>query len=107
VTLPEVLTRGAPGEIRLTGHRIDLYMIVRLDNEGHAPQMPCEENPSLPLDLIHNVLSFYAENRAEVDTYVAEAKSRIEQFRANYQPGSGIRRVRELMDEQDRAGKRS
>ena len=62
MTLPDFLTQGPKGEIRLTGHRIDLYLIVLFYNEGHTSEMLHDEYPTLPLDLIHKVLAFYFEN---------------------------------------------
>jgi uncharacterized protein (DUF433 family) len=59
------------GEIRLTGHRIDLYLIVLFYNEGHTSEMLHDEYPTLPLSLSHKVLAFYFENKAEVDAYLA------------------------------------
>jgi uncharacterized protein (DUF433 family) len=99
MTLPDLLTRGPMGEIGLTGHRIDLYLIVLLSNEGYTSEMLHDEYPTLPLDLINEVLAFYLENKAKVDAYMAEVESTIEQFRANYQPGPGILRMRKLMEE--------
>jgi uncharacterized protein (DUF433 family) len=99
MNLPDFLTQGPMGEMRLTGHRIDLYLIVLLYNEGYTSEMLHNEYPTLPLDLIHKVLAFYSENRAEADAYVAEVESKIEQLRANYQPGLGILRMRKLMEE--------
>ena len=107
MTLPDFLTRGPMGEIRLTGHRIDLYLIVLFCNEGHTSEMLHDEYPTLPLDLIQKVLAFYFENQAEVDAYVAEVESKIEQFRANYQSGPGILRMRKLMEERARADGRT
>ena len=94
------------GEIRLTGHRIDLYLIVLLHNEGHTYEMLHDEYPTLPLDLIHKVLAFYVENKVEVDAYVAEVELKIEQHRANDQPGPGILRMRKLMKEPGPMGER-
>ncbi len=106
MTLPDFLTRGPMGEIRLTGHRIDLYLIVHLYNEGRTAGMLQSEYPTLPSDLIDRVLAFYLEHKAEVDAYVAEVELRIEQFRANYPPGPGIVRIRKLMEERARSGER-
>jgi uncharacterized protein (DUF433 family) len=103
MTLPDFLTRGPKGEIRLTGHRIDLYLIVLLHDEGHTSEMLHNEYPTLPLDLIDKVLAFYFENKAEMDAYVADVESKIEQHRANYQPGPGILRMRKLMEERAQA----
>ncbi len=50
------------------------------------------------------MLAFYFEKQVEVDVYVAEVESKIEQHRANYQPGLGILRMRKLMEERAQAG---
>jgi len=97
MNLPDFLTRGSMGEIRLTGHRIDLYLIALSENEGHTAEMMHDEYPTLPLALIHNVIAFTIENKAEVNAYVAEVEAKIVQLRANDQPGQGILRLRELM----------
>jgi len=97
MNLPDFLTRGPMGEIRLTGHRIDLYLILLSENEEHTAEMMHDKYPTLPLALIHKVIAFSIENKAEVDAYVAEVEAKIEQLRANYQPGPGILRIRELM----------
>ena len=107
MNVPEFLTRGPMGEIRLTGHRIDLYLIVLFYNEGHTAEMLHDEFPTLPLALIDRVLAFYLENKAEVDAYVAGVVTEIEERRVNYQPGPGILRIRKLMEERARTGERS
>lgn len=93
--LPEFLTLGTMGEIRVTGHRIDLYLLVQKYNEGCTAEMLHCEYPTLPLALIHRVIAFYLENRAEVDEYVAAVESRIDQQRTDYRPGPGILRIRD------------
>jgi len=103
--LPDFLTRGSMGEIRVTGHRIDLYLIALSYNEGRTAEMMHDEYPTLPLAVIQKVITFYTENKVEADAYVAEVEAKIAQLRANYQPGPGILRIRELMEEQARAGK--
>ena len=49
MNLPEFLTRGLKGEIRLAGHRIDLYHIVLVYKEGQTAEMVRHEYPTLPL----------------------------------------------------------
>jgi uncharacterized protein (DUF433 family) len=102
--LPDFLTRHAKGEIRLTGHRIDLFHFVYYYNEGYSAEMLLGQFPTLNLALIHKVIGFYLENKVEVDAYVAEIEAKIKQFRAGYQPGPGILRVRKLMEERARGG---
>src|SRR5437764_1295582 len=81
---PGFLTETEPGEIRLTGHRIGLFHVVHYYNEGYSPERLHEEFPSLPLDLIRNVVAFYEANRAEVDAYMARY---YEQSERNRQAG--------------------
>jgi len=99
MNLPEFLTRGLLGEIRVTGHRIDLYLLVHRYKEGYTAEMLHNEYPTLPLELIHDVISFYLEHKAEVDAYVAEVEAKVDDIRANYQPGPGILRLRQRAEE--------
>jgi uncharacterized protein (DUF433 family) len=82
MTFPDFLTRDATGEIRLTGHRIGLLHVIRRYNEGFSPEMLVCQYPTLPLALIHKVIAFYLENRAEVDAYVAACESELSRDRA-------------------------
>lgn len=96
--LPDFLTWNEKGGIRLTGHRIDLYHIARLVEEGHSAEMVHHEYPSLSQALIASVMEFCMENKAAVDAYLAGVDTTIARHRADYQPGPGIRRLRELKE---------
>jgi uncharacterized protein (DUF433 family) len=85
--LPDFLQEVEPGEIRLTGHRIGLYHVVDLCQQGYSAEMVHEEFPSLPLELVRQVLGFYQENKAEVDAYVAQYRAEIER---HYAQGSKL-----------------
>jgi uncharacterized protein (DUF433 family) len=97
--LPDFLTLGTIGEIRVTGHRIDLYLLVQKYNEGHTAEMLHCEYPTLPLALIHKVIDFYLVNRVDVDEYVAAVESGIDKLRTNYRPGPGMLRLRDIVKE--------
>jgi len=90
MNLPDFLTRGSMGEIRLTGHRIDLFHFVDFYNEGYSAEMLLGLFPTLNLALIHKVIAFYLENRAEVDTYVARCEAEIERHQATTPPAPTI-----------------
>ena len=86
--LPEFLTRHQYGEIRITGHRIDLLHVVDLYNEGHsAEEMATEDFDTLSVELLQKVIDFYLANKAEVDAYVAACRAEIERQAAQPQPG--------------------
>jgi uncharacterized protein (DUF433 family) len=80
--LPEFLVQAGSGEIRLSGHRLGLYHVVERYNEGYSPEMVVCQYPTLPLSLVHKVIAFYLDNRAEVDAYVAACKDELTRQRA-------------------------
>jgi uncharacterized protein (DUF433 family) len=77
MNLPDFLTESEGGDIRLVGHRIGLFHLVRWYNEGYSPEMLVCQYPTLPLALVHKVIAFYLENRAEVDGYVAACQAEL------------------------------
>ena len=97
MNLPDFLTRGSMGEIRLTGHRIGLYTVVREYKEGRSAEEIAEEYPTLPLDLIRQVIAFYLENLSEVDAYVEAYRVDLER-QASASPGPGVIKIRRLME---------
>jgi uncharacterized protein (DUF433 family) len=72
MTLPDFLTEWPGNEIVLTGHRIGLYSVVKRYNEGYSPDRIADYYPTLPPELVSQVVAFYLANKAEVDEYVAE-----------------------------------
>jgi uncharacterized protein (DUF433 family) len=94
MNLPDFLVEHPDGEIRLAGHRIGLYHVIDLNQEGHSPEMLHEEYPTLPLALIHKVIAFYLENRHEVDAYVAAYRAELERQEAGQPPSPALLRLR-------------
>ena len=90
----------SPGEIRLTGHRIDLYHFVYYYNEGYSAEMLLCQFPTLRLALIHKVIAFYLDNRTEVDAYVAEVQAQIQEQRATGLHVPGLVELRKRLEGQ-------
>ena len=80
--LPDFLSQDEFGGIRLAGHRIGMTQILWYYNEGYSAEMLLEQFPTLSMGLIHRLLAFYWENRAEVDAYLRDARTRLEQQRS-------------------------
>jgi uncharacterized protein (DUF433 family) len=97
MTLPDFLTRDDFDEIRLTGHRIGLYTVVRCYREGRSAEQIAEEFPSLPLSLVYKVLAFYLDNRQEVDAYVDAYAAELARQEAEHVPGPGEIKMRQLL----------
>jgi uncharacterized protein (DUF433 family) len=93
--LPDFLIEHPDGEIRLTGHRIGLYTVVRCHREGRSAEEIAAEFPTLPLELVKKVLAFYRANRAAVDTYVDACRAELERQEA-LPPSPGVLRLRRL-----------
>jgi uncharacterized protein (DUF433 family) len=80
--LPEFL-HEQDGEIRLVGHRISLFQLLAFYQEGYSAEMLREQFPTLSMALIHKVLGFYWENRAQVDSDLSLTRNRLESARAS------------------------
>ena len=74
--LPEFLTR-LDGEVRLTGHRINLFSVVRLYQEGFSAEALSARFPTVSLAKIHKIIAFYLENQAAVDEYVSHYREEL------------------------------
>jgi uncharacterized protein (DUF433 family) len=85
MTLPPFL-QLEPGTdyIRLTGHRIGLAHVVRVYNDGVSAEMIATYFPTLELPLVYKVITFYLENRADVDAYVAADDAELRRQEAEY-----------------------
>ena len=81
MNLPKFLCDHPDGEIRLKGHRIGLYTIVRDYQEGMTADQMAEEYPTLSRDLLDNVIQFYLQNRTAVDTYLEEYREKLDRLK--------------------------
>lgn len=93
--LPDFLIDHPDGEIRLTGHRIGLYTVVRDYREGSSVEQIAEEYPSLELELVRAVIAFYLDNRAEVDAYVDDYRAELERQAATYRRGPSLEELKQ------------
>jgi uncharacterized protein (DUF433 family) len=82
MAMPDFLTQHPDGEITVTGHRIGLYHIVQHYQEGFSPEMLACEYPTVPLAIIHKIIAYYLENRADVDNYVTACRSELDRQQA-------------------------
>jgi uncharacterized protein (DUF433 family) len=82
MSLPDFLVEAPYGEVSLKGHRIGLQHVVYYYNEGYSPEMLVGQFPTLPLALVHKVIAYYLENKAETDAYIARCEEEMERQRA-------------------------
>lgn len=98
MNLPEFLIQDTTGEIRLAGHRIGLYTVVRSYQEGNSAEEIAAECPSLALDLVRKVIAYYLNNRTEVEGFLNAYQAELDREVAASVPGPGLIRIRHLME---------
>ncbi len=84
------------GEIRLTGHRIGLYTLVRDYQEGRTVEEIATEYPSLEPGLARKVIDFYLANPEEVNQYVVEFRAEMDRLEAAHPPSPEALKMRKL-----------
>jgi uncharacterized protein (DUF433 family) len=98
MNLPDFLEQDCYGYIRLAGHRIGLHHLIELHNRGYRSEGLQTEFPTLPADLIRNVIAYYAANQAEVDAYVRRTMNSIDALAAAPQTGPDAAELRRRME---------
>jgi uncharacterized protein (DUF433 family) len=101
--LPEFLTADDGGFIHAVGHRIGLNHVIRLYNEGYSPETLAGHFPTLSLALVHKIIAFYLENRADVDAYLAAHDREIERQTAEPRTAPTLAQLRDRLETQRKA----
>ena len=76
-----VLRTDDDGTIRVSGTRVTLDTVIAGYHQGDTPEDLHEAFDVLPVDDIYTVLSYYMNNRAEIDLYLAQREKEAEQIR--------------------------
>jgi uncharacterized protein (DUF433 family) len=104
--LAEYLEFLGPDVIRIKGHRIGLEHIVELYQEGYTAEQIQLELPTLSLEEVYGVITYYLHHQAEVDSYMARQVALVERdLRAAEasEPSPAMKRIRALLAAQSRA----
>jgi len=72
--LPLPLTLGKDGVARVGGTRVTLDTVVRAFIRGATAEEIAQQYPSLSLSDVYATISYYLQNRAEVDKYLDKRK---------------------------------
>jgi uncharacterized protein (DUF433 family) len=62
------------GVLRVTGTRVPLDSVIHAFNEGATPEEIAQNFPTLDLAAIYAVVSYYLQNRQEVEQYLEQRK---------------------------------
>ena len=108
--LEDYLDFLGPDDIRIKGTRVGIETVIRAFSDGHSPEMIQQTYPTLTLEQVYAVITYYLQHRSELDDYVRRLDAWAYQQRAKQQendPPEVIRRVRQQFEpyEARRAGR--
>ena len=82
----EINSKICNGSPIIKGTRIRIIDIaIEYEHLNHTPDEIINAHPHLKLEQIHDALSYYYENRAELDKKIKEDKQRIQKLRNSKQ----------------------
>jgi uncharacterized protein (DUF433 family) len=86
-------------DIRIKGHRIGIQDVIKYYLSGYSPEEILEELPSLNLEKIYAVITYYWGNRTQIDEYIFRLEQSQEQHYQEWlkkEPSEVIARLRLL-----------
>ena len=89
----------SPDDIRIKGHRIGIQDVIKYYLSGYNPEEILEELPSLNLEKIYAVITYYWRNRTQIDEYIFRLEQSQEQHYQEWlkkEPSKVIVRLRSL-----------
>lgn len=102
VPLPDFL-HWQDGEVRLVGHRISLFNVVREYDYGSQAEAIALRFPTLTLAQVFKVLAFYVENQAAVSAYVQQYEQVLDEQEAQNPSRFTLQMLRERLRARDAA----
>ena len=88
-----------PDDIRIKGHRIGIDDVIKYYLNRYSPAQILEELPSLNLEKIYATLTYYLQNRKQMDAYMLRlAKWREERYQEwlAKEPSDVVKRLRAI-----------
>jgi len=92
--LPPSLRRVEYGALRVGKTRVSLDSVIYAANEGASPDEIVDRFPTLDVQLVGDVITFYRSQRREVDEYLIRREQEAAELKAEIQkrfPPDGIR----------------
>ena len=94
VTTTVPLSADEAGVLRVAGTRVPLDSVIHAFDEGATPEEIAQDFPTLDLAAVYSVVSYYLQNRAEVEQYLAQRSAQREEMREEVEsrfPARGLR----------------
>ena len=91
------LEEDATGTIHVENTRVTLDSVVWAFREGATAEEIAERFPAVSLGGIYAAITFYMQNRAEVEAYLARREAEAEQIRMSFESRPGAKEFRERL----------
>ncbi len=91
------LTRWQDGSIRIGNTRVLLDLVVLAFNEGRTPEEIVTAYPALKLSEVYGAITYYLENRAEIDAYLAAREEEAQQLWNKIESDPNQRQIRQKL----------
>ena len=91
---PVPLEATAEGVLRVVGTRVTLDTIIAAFEQGSSPESIAEQYPTVSLENVFSIITFYLRRRTEVEEYLAARKEFRDDIRRQSEerwPQDGIR----------------
>ena len=69
------------GVLRVTGTRVSLDSVIFAFNEGATPEEIAQQYPTVDLKDVYAVISYYLQNRDEVETYLTQRRAERQELK--------------------------
>ena len=91
------LSQDQGGVLRVTGTRVSLDSVVYAFNEGATPEEIVQQYPTLDLKDVYAVISYYLQNQAEVEQYLAQRQVERQELKKELESRFDPRGIRERL----------
>ena len=91
------LTKTEAGVFRVGDSRVSLDTVINAFAQGATPEQIVEDYDTLELGEVYAVISYYLQNREEVEKYLAQRKEQREKLRRQIESRSNPQGIRERL----------
>ncbi len=91
------LTKTEAGVLRIGNSRVSLDTVIIAFSQGATPEQIVEDYDSLELSEVYAVISYYLQNRDEVEDYLAKRKVQRRKLRRQIESRCNPQGIREKL----------
>lgn len=91
------LSEDRAGVLRITGTRVSLDSVIYAFDEGATPEEIIQQYPTLNLADTYAVISYYLQNRAEVEMYLEQRRAQRQELQKEIETHSAPQGLRERL----------